>query len=243
MKDSSENFRKFLARLYNSKSRNRFCRFITRTLFLFCWIIYSKKIPTLTIDSKKNAFPTQNWHQRSILTNHSYLGRIINIDRICQNILILDDARSRRFGGRYQALRTNLNSELAKSLVVKECAFDQLNNYLKEIERSTHSNWGIPHEFYKREPSSVLGFALFDSDSNLVATSAGFFTQDIFNIQYLVTLSSEESLIARWVLHEVITQAVMERGFTYIRISNPYDMTLNNLYFNRRLGYCDVNLA
>ena len=113
---------------------------------------------------------------------------------------------------------------------------------INEIMLKNSVEWELSSNFFMIETNYIAGISIRNFQGNLIATCAGFFSKDFFNIEYLLTVYSHSSLAARWILHEKIVDMVNERGYRYIRTSNYQNTSVENLYFNRRLGYKDFNL-
>ena len=236
-------FRELLAFSFFLTLRKSMFKPIYGLFFFVALLFYSLFLKTLEIDYKRNIFVTHE--KRRFL--------FLNLDKICQNILILDQARLARSRSKYKAISYNLNTASAKSLVIKELSFDQIKtNVMKVI----FANAGTPYidgvfydtdsfislKFFEIDQKDTLGISIYDEEENLIATSIGFFTEDIFNIEFLVSVYGKNSQVARWVLHEAIVDLVHARGYKYIRISHYFSTSIKNIYFNRRLGYIDYNL-
>lgn len=211
--------------------------------FIVILFLYSRTLKTLNIDHKKNGFITHKRRKFGLL----------NLDRICQNILTIDQNRLARKRSTYKAINYNLHTRTAKSLVVKHLRYDE---FTENVIRVIFANKGIPYEdgniyevnpyisskFFEIDKEKTVGISIYDHEGNLTATSIGFFTDDIFNIEFLVSVYGKNSQVARWVLHEAIVDLVHAQGYKYIRISHYLSTSIKNIYFNRRLGYIDYNL-
>ena len=126
-------------------------------------------------------------------------------------------------------------------MVVKQLKYEQIPIELSKVLMANSRELTISSKFYGMDRERIAGFSVYDFEGNLVATSAGFFTNDIFNIEFFLSVYGENSLVARWVLHEAIVDFVHARGYKYLRISNYLTTSIKNIYFNRRLGYVDYN--
>jgi hypothetical protein len=200
-------------------------------------------LENLEINPRKNLFITHKKRRVGPL----------NLDRLCQNILIIDPNRLARKRREYKAIHYNLRKPEAKKLIVKHLFYDEIKEAVIKV---IFANRGIPYvdgnsyethpyisrKFFEIDKSMTASFSVYDDKGNLIATSIGFFTQDIFNIEFLVSVYGKYSQVARWVLHEAIVDFVHDRGYKYIRISNYFTTSIKNIYFNRRLGYKDYNL-
>ena len=216
---------------------------IYASFFVILLSLYSRNLKSLQINHKDNIFITHKKRRFGPL----------NLYKICQNILTLDQNRLARKRSDFKAINYNLNTRAAKGLVVKHLLYEE---YSENVIRVVFANLGIPYsddnvyepnpyissKFFEIDKQKTAGISIHDSEGNLVATSIGFFTDDIFNIEFLVSAFGKDSQVARWVLHEAIVDLAHARGYKYLRISNYFTTSIKNIYFNRRLGYQDYNL-
>ena len=226
-------FRKLLFHLFELKPKTAVLRPLFSLIFYGTWYVYSIGLPTLPINHKDNVFITKG-KQR--------IDRIFNLEKIIQNVLVLDNKRLERRRNDFKAIRYNLNLKSTKEFIAHELSLDQMKKDINEIMLINSVKWKLSNNFFKIEPKYLAGISIRNLQGNLIATCSGFFTKDFFNIEYLLTIASDYSLSSRWVLHEKIVDMTNERGYGYIRISNYQHTSLKNLYFNQRLGYKDFNL-
>ena len=223
--------RELLAISFVLKSTKSKSQFFFGVVFFVILLVYSISLKKLPLNYKKNIFETHTDRRFGIL----------NLDKICQNILIIDHKRLARRRSDYKAIYYNLHHELAKGMVVKHLDYEQIPTELSKVLVANSRELSISSKFYEMDRERIAGFSVYDFEGNLVATSAGFFTNDIFNIEFFLSVYGENSLVARWVLHEAIVDFVHARGYKYLRISNYLTTSIKNIYFNRRLGYVDYN--
>ncbi len=223
--------RELLAISFALKSTKSKSQPLFAVVFFFILLVYSISLKKLPISYKNNIFETHTDRRFGIL----------NLDKICQNTLIIDQKRLARRRADYKAIYNNLHCKLAKGMVVKQLKYEQIPIELSKVLMANSRELTISSKFYGMDRERIAGFSVYDLEGNLVATSAGFFTNDIFNIEFFLSVYGENSLVARWVLHEAIVDFVHARGYKYLRISNYLTTSIKNIYFNRRLGYVDYN--
>jgi len=214
-----------------NQKRSKVLKIIYEIIFNSLVVLYYLKLEKLKIDHTKNIFITMKY---------SRIQKILKLNQNAQNILFLSEERLRRNGDKFKAIRGNLNK--ADGLYVKELSYDHIFKDLHSVMMNSSKKWTLSSEFYDIEKLNIIGLSVLDSYGNLLATTSGFFSQDFFNIEYLIHTTDDNALIARWVLHEAIVDKCKIRCCKYIRISNSLDTSRKNLYFNRRLGYKDYNL-
>ena len=236
-------FREVLAFSFFLTLRHSIFKPIYRVIFYITLLLYSRTLKTLNIQHKKNIFITHKMRR---------LGHL-NLDKICQNILVVDQNRIERRRSEFKAINYNLRTTAAKGLVVKQLQYDEIKaNVIKVIFANSNTPYidgthyeidpHISSKFFEIDPQKIVGISVYETDGKILATSIGFFTDDIFNIEFLVSVYGPKSQVARWVLHEAVVDLVHARNFRYIRISNYFTTSIKNIYFNRRLGYEDFNL-
>jgi hypothetical protein len=236
-------FREILAFSFYLTLRKSILKPVYRVIFYLTLFSYSKTLKTLEIEHKNNIFVTHKVRRLGLL----------NLDKICQNILVIDHNRVARRRKEYKAIYYNLRTPAAKGLVVKELLYEDIKaNVIKVIYANSHTPYiegnhyeidpFISSKFFEIDQEKIVGISVYDREENLLATSIGFFTDDIFNIEFLVSVYGQNSQVARWVLHEAIVDLVHARNYEYMRISNYFTTSIKNIYFNRRLGYKDFNL-
>jgi hypothetical protein len=236
-------FREILTFSFYLTLRKSILKPVYRVIFYLTLFSYSKTLKTLEIEHKNNIFVTHKVRRLGLL----------NLDKICQNILVIDQNRIARRRKDFKAIYYNLHKPTAKGLVVKQLLYEEIKvNVIKVIFANSHTPYieghhyeitpHISSKFFEINQDKIVGISVYDPDMNLLATSIGFFTDDIFNIEFLVSVYGNNSQVARWVLHEAIVDLVHARNYKYIRISNYFTTSIKNIYFNRRLGYEDFNL-